>query len=208
MSLLSASLDTPDEGSASNIDIRWGQYNIDTELPNLDKVVHQGYMNKKPLDTVEGVSNQGYIPLMREGMMKGKECPTDPGTWYHNSTSYLNVYIPSPYLEDGSRNPFYYKVDSPSTPENALSDFAGKANTELLISLATAQEDWKTATSITNQNEAGYSPAACACWRYHTPGTSQGDWYLPACGELGYFASRFDMINMTLLEIARIFRSL
>ena len=81
---------------------------------------------------------------------------------------------------------------------NALSDFAGKSNTEFLCSKATAQTDWRTATTITNDTNAGYQPAACACWRYHTAGTAQGDWYLPASGELGYVCVRQKKINETI----------
>lgn len=205
MALLSASLTTPDEGQTSNVKIKWGQYSVDTELPNLGMFAHLGFMNGAIRDNVVGTVSQGYIPIMKDRMFKGKECPTDPGTWYYNTTSSTHGYIPSPYLIDGSRNPLYYKTDSPSSTKNALSDFNGKSNTELLISLATAQEDWKTAESIDDQNGGGYSPAACACWRFHTIGTSQGDWYFPAFGELGYIAVRYDMINTTLSEISRIF---
>lgn len=205
MSLLSASLTTPDEGQATNVSMYWGQYGIDTELPNFNVVDHLGPMNGEPQDDIVGIASGGCIPLMIESMNKGKECPTDPGTWYWNFNLSSYYYIPSPYLADGSRNPLYYKVDSPSSLANALSDFNGKSNSELLISLAIAQEDWKTSSSIINNSAAGYSPAACACWRFHTLGTEQGDWYLPARGELGYCASRYDMINTTLSKIARIF---
>ena len=34
-----------------------------------------------------------------------------------------------------------------------------------------------------NQGE-GYCAPACCCVRYSTPGTKQGDWYLPSVGEL------------------------
>lgn len=38
-------------------------------------------------------------------------------------------------------------------------------------------------------------PAASCCDMFHTEGTSQGDWYLPACGELGYIMPPFNKIN-------------
>lgn len=41
-------------------------------------------------------------------------------------------------------------------------------------------------TPIVNDYSAGNYPAACCCWRFHTVADKQGDWYLPAAGELGY----------------------
>lgn len=84
---------------------------------------------------------------------------------------------------------------------NALSDFAGKSNTEFLCSKATTQKNWRTDDAITNGDGAGYHPAACACWRFHTAGTSQGDWYLPAFGELGYCCVRYKLINETIAAL-------
>lgn len=43
-------------------------------------------------------------------------------------------------------------------------------------------------------NESDY-PAASCCDMFRTEGTSQGNWYLPACGELGYIMSPFNKIN-------------
>ena len=42
--------------------------------------------------------------------------------------------------------------------------------------------------------EADY-PAASCCDMFYTEGTYQGDWYLPACGELGYIMPSFNKIN-------------
>lgn len=66
----------------------------------------------------------------------------------------------------------------------AISDMNGKANTEIVLQYATAQTDWKTASAITWNNEAGQYPVFECAWRYHTSGTVQGDWYIPACGQL------------------------
>ena len=84
--------------------------------------------------------------------------------------------------------------DTTVTTANSLSDFDGKSNTKVLTDLATAQSDWKTA-AITNNSGSGYYPAACACWRFNPGNTNQGDWYLPAMGELGFVIVNFDEIN-------------
>ena len=68
----------------------------------------------------------------------------------------------------------------------AITDMNGKANTEAVLQYATAQTDWKTASAITFTNAAGEYPLFECAWRYHTTGTVQGDWYVPACGQLEF----------------------
>lgn len=68
----------------------------------------------------------------------------------------------------------------------AITDMNGKANTEVVLNYATAQTDWRTASAITNTNEEGIYPLFECAWRYHTSGTVQGDWYVPALGQV-YF---------------------
>ena len=120
--------------------------------------------------SASGSNDNGYLPKN--------------GT-YSSSTPY----IPSPidYFDAYS--------DTVVTTANSLSDFDGKGNTEVLTSLATAQSDWKTANTIANESGTGYYPAACVCWRFIPGNTNQGDWYLPAMGELGFVIVNFDEIN-------------
>lgn len=68
----------------------------------------------------------------------------------------------------------------------AIADMNGKANTEAVLQYATAQTNWKTDSAITWTNAAGYYPLFECAWRYHTSGTVQGDWYIPAAGQIYY----------------------
>lgn len=207
IALKSASLTTPDNGQSTNCIIYFGQaleyQNLG--LPQFSNIVCQGTFNSDLLDTVDGVVEKGRLPL-NNVVPNAIECLTDPGTYYQYINNSEIGYVPSPYLIDGSRNPNYYKTDPPSSPTNVLSDFNGKSNTKILIDLATAQSDWKTASLITNNLGIGYSPAACCCWRFHTEGTKQGDWYLPACGEFGYCIPRLSKINAALNKIKSTFK--
>lgn len=76
----------------------------------------------------------------------------------------------------------------------AITDMNGKANTEAVLQYATAQADWRTASAITWTNAEGYYPAFECAWRYHTSGTSQGDWFIPSCGQL-YSIKDTDRLN-------------
>ena len=66
---------------------------------------------------------------------------------------------------------------------NSTSYIGGKWNTQQCLSKATNQ-DQNICDGVTNSEGTGYSPAACCCVAYSTPGTKPGDWYLPMPGEL------------------------
>lgn len=183
MSLKEMNCNSPDSGSTSYDFMYWGGYGDDISLPNLNQVPTGNTSNGIPT----GSNSHGYLPSDK---FSGAQCAHDTDAYYYSLS-----YIPSPYLTDGSRNPGYYQTSSPSSSSNALADFDGIENSQVLWDLATSQSSWKTASSITNDSGSGYYPAACCCWRYHTEGTSQGDWYLPACGELGYIMPPFNKIN-------------
>lgn len=204
MALMNASALTPNIGSISNEEMYWGYWQNDIyELTNYKGITEYGNN-----DTWTGINfheGYGYLPSDQSDFgakLMNKIPDSDQKCWYYyNDNAY---HAPSPYLNDGTINSNYH------TPwryndGNALSDIKGKENTAVLISYAAAQSDWKTSPSITNNREYGYYPAACACWRYSTTGTKQGDWYLPAMGELGYVCVRFKKINDTISALQSYF---
>ena len=192
MSLKEMNCDTPDSGSTSYQYMYWGHYGNDiSNLPNLNQVPTGNQANGIP-------TSQTSFAIIPSDKSSGAQCAHDTDAYYYSS-SYS--YAPSPYLTDGSRNPGYYQTTSPSSSSNALADFDGKGNSEILWGLATAQSNWRMASTITNNSGDNYLPAACCCWRYHTEGTQQGDWYLPACGELGYIMPPFNKINEAITKM-------
>ena len=213
MSLANMSYKTPETGTlvgTSNADaqtaganLMWGVYNNDiAELTNYDKVV-----------TVDGATTAEYGYLPSDWWVgKSEVVIPDNGTyaftpisnevdtetaWYGSEanknweTLTDSNMCPSPYLSDGSKNPLYF------TAGQALCDMNGKSNTNILVNLSAI----KTQTSGAFENVQANYPAAMACRMYHTSGTNQGDWYLPAMGELGYLYARAKKINETLTSL-------
>ena len=197
MSLKGMSFSTPDTGSTSEQEMCWGWNAKDILKPkNYNAVPSLGSMDGDVYDTIQGTKDKGCLPS--DNILTGKDCPHDTDLKYYTETDSLFCYIPSPYNDDDTRNPMYYQTSSPSNTSNALSDFDGVGNTKIITDLATGQYYWKTESTITNSYDRNYYPAACCCWRYHTDGTSQGQWYLPACGELGYIIPKFSQIQKSI----------
>ena len=189
MSLKPMNCDTPSTGSStSEQSMCWGVDGYDiSALPNLNQAPY--------VDTGSSVGNasstlvgQTDYPGLPSDKFSDVQCPHDTDAYYFVSS----YQAPSPYLTDGSRNPAYYQTSSPSSPSNALADFDGIGNTAKIITQRGTKDynSWTPGRTI----EADY-PAASCCDMFYTEGTSQGDWYLPACGELGYIMPPFNKIN-------------
>lgn len=185
MSLAEMNCDTPDIGSSERQRMCWGA-NGPTSLSNYNKV-----------NLVDGtIELYGYLP---SDQYTGATSLDGVSKYYDYATNNA----PSPFNADGSRNEAYYTTAYSTA--NALSDFDGVGNTAVLTELATAQSDWKTASTITETSNAGHYPAACCCWRFHTAGTEQGQWYFPACGEFGYVINRMSAINETINKVLSVY---
>lgn len=191
MSLREMRSNLPDSGSSASYQgMYWGGSGDNTSLRDLDQVPTGNTSN----GFSTGYNQSGCLPSNK---FSGTQCAHDIDAYYESSP-----YIPSPYLTDGSRNPGYHQTLSPSSPNNALNDFDGIGNSQVLWDLAISQGNWKDeGCIIINSSSSGYYPAACCCWRYHTEGTQQGDWYLPACGELGYIIPKFNEINDAIYKM-------
>ena len=198
MSLKNMSVKTPKEGTTNDENIVWGQFGVDTKLPNLDQVAHGGTVTTA-LSTVVGLKNNAFLPSDRDDWKSNLSYSGDTSTHYLYSDN--NGHAINPYLTTGGTLEFnteYIKTDSPSSSANCLSDLNGVSNTDILCSLHTGQTDWETASTITNNQSQGYSPAAVCCRRYAPIESTKGKWYLPAMGELGFIMPRFKLINEKL----------
>ena len=193
MSLKLMNCNTPSTGGTSEQSMYWGEYGTDiSALSNLNQVPTGNTSNGIPT----GQTSHAYLPSDR---FSSTQCAHDTDAYYDSSS-----YIPSPYLTDGSRNPGYYQTSSPSSSSNALADFDGKGNTEKIIAQRGTKDynSWKP----TYNSQTDY-PAASCCDMFHTEGTSQGDWYLPAMGELGYIMPPFNKINEMITNIQNTYGS-
>lgn len=191
MSLKPMNCDTPSTGGTSEQSMYWGVYGVNIlALPNLGQVPIVG-SGSNVGNASSTVTDEGYYAYLPSDKFSTVQCPHDTDAYYYSSSSSYDQ-APSPYLTDGSRNPAYYQTSSPSSSSNALAYFDGIGNTEQIIT----QRGTRDYNSWTPGRTTEYDyPAASCCDMFHTEGTSQGDWYLPACGELGYIMPPFNKIN-------------
>lgn len=195
ISLKEMNCDTPSTGGISEDYIMyWGINGTDISgLPNLDQVP-----TGNTDDGIPTGSHSRFASLPSDGF-SSTPCAHDTDAYYYYDSSFPYLYpAPSPYLTDGSRNPGYYQTTSPSSEFNCLADFDGIGNTEKIITQRGIKDysSWKP----DRETPEDY-PAASCCDMFYTEGTQQGDWYLPAMGELGYTMPPFNKINEAINKI-------
>lgn len=183
MSIVSMSCDNPNVGSNLNEYMYWGSTNTDiSELKNYNKVV---VTSNDTSNTAIGLSNVtgAYIPfqLSINDIIGRRSSPYAP-----------SPYIGSDYKSGGYNEDYGTTKFDTSSDFNALADFDGPNNTKKIIQQRGKKDysSWKPKYNT----ESDY-PAASCCDIFSTIGTKQGDWYLPACGELCYILPRFRNIN-------------
>lgn len=59
-------------------------------------------------------------------------------------------------------------------------------------------------SSITDTYSDGESTAFCCCWRYSTPGTSEGEWYLPSYYDITKYKQNVSSIAEVLTNIKNV----
>lgn len=203
ISLKPMNCSTPATGGTSEQGMYWGVYGTNiSSLPDLNQapIVGSGSNVGNASSTVTGQDSRPYLPSDEFSAVR---CPHDTDAYYYNSSSSYDQ-APSPYLTDGSRNPAYYQTTSPSSNNNCLADFDGRGNTNKII-IQRGSKDYSSWIPTYN-NESDY-PAASCCDMFYTEGTQQGDWYLPACGELGYIMPPFNKINEAITKMRNAYGS-
>ena len=131
---------------------------------------------------VEHSNGNGYMPSDSDnGSFTALANPYDSVTKFAYNDSYHH--IPSPFMNNGAFNENYSTLFTTggTAINNALSDFDGFRNTQILI---------KDADVVAAKH--------CAIFN---PGYREGEWYLPAFGELGFIMPRFKEINSKLSEL-------
>lgn len=148
----------------------WSNVKVDTTLTNHTMVPTTDNAGS----TTTGSNGNGYLPSDK---FTGATSYVDTTAKYDRTSNM----IPSPYLGD-KPNPAYYAAISGYN--NALADFDGKGNTDVLVGLG-----------------ADYV-AANAARNYKAAGAEEIEWYLPAAGELGFMLPRFNKIQAALAKVS------
>lgn len=203
MSLVNMSWKTPDIGDINRSQdsealIVWGGNS--SGLPHSNSIPILGNCSASPKNNVTGALNGNVFMPTDASWATGPMCDTDITTKYYASTDGSRGWGPSPFT-GSARNSLYYSTYT----TNPLAKYNGDEFTDLLCEKSTYQLNWQTDSEIENKFISNHYPAALCCRRYYTDHTKQGDWYLPAEGELGYVIARYGKITKTVNRLNSIF---
>ena len=137
------------------------------------------------------------IPEVIENFKNGDDSTGAVKTARFVSLNYMDYNTPT----TGNKDPQYMCFGNYDTTIGNVKGWThekayigGKWNTQQCLSKAINQ-DQNICDGVTNNSGTGYSPAACCCVAYSTPGTKSGDWYLPMPGELYQIYANKTAIN-------------
>ena len=146
---------------------------INSPLPDYEEIVL--YLNNGD----EHGTGEGHV--MPSDIFTGEQAYGDPLAFYPEYADLTYGAVPSPYF-NGKLHPAYTKVTEWG---NALSDFNGLSNTQILVNAGSEYE------------------AANACLNYKDAANSNLQWYLPAMGELCFLMARLGAIDKSLKIIGK-----
>ena len=137
------------------------------------------------------------IPEVMENFKNGDNSEGAVKTARFVSLNYMNYNTPTTGNKD-EQNMYFGNygttIGNVKGGTDKASYIGGKWNTQQCLSKATNQ-DQNICDGVTNNYNTGYSPSACCCVAYSTPGTKPGDWYLPMPGELSQIYANKAAIN-------------
>ena len=137
------------------------------------------------------------IPEVMENFKNGDDSTGAVLTARFVSLNYMNCDKPTTG-SDSTRYMYFgnYKttIGNVKGGMNEKSYIGGKWNTQKCLDACT-KENKDLTNGVTNNSGTGYCAPACCCVAYSTPGTKQGDWYLPMPGELYQIYANKTTIN-------------
>ena len=143
------------------------------------------------------------IPEVTENFKNGDDSTGAVKTARFVSLNYMNYDTPTTGSKEAQVMYFgnyEFTIGNVKGGIDKTSYIGGKWNTQQCLSKATNQDPY-ICDGVTNNSGTGYSPAACCCVAYSTPGTKSGDWYLPAIGELYQIYANKTAINEKRIAI-------
>ena len=126
------------------------------------------------------------IPEVMENFKNGDDSSGAVRTARFVSLNYMNYNTPTTGNKDAQHMKFGNNgtiIGNVNGGTDSSSYIGGKWNTQKCLHACT-KENKDLTNSLTNNTGTGSCAPACCCVAYSTPGTKQGDWYLPMPGEL------------------------